>query len=395
MEKDSTASVSNDALTPKQSTPKTADKVNYIDNLKILCTILVILHHAAITYGAPGGWYYQQKTTQVAALFPMTVFVSTDQSFFMGFFFFLSALFVESSYQKKGAAKFTLDRLKRLGIPLVFYSLVISPILNYMVSYYGHGNHYSFLDYIKGYDDWIDFGVMWFVAALLLFNLIYVLIKQIPALNFNIRANIPYGWQLIFVGILLGLFTFCIRLTFHVGWTLKPLGFQLGHFPQYILMFIAGIIASKNKWLNQLDLHKGKISAYIASFLVVIILPAMFVFFIFILKVPGDTFLGGWNSTAITYSLFEQITGLLIMSALLSIAKFKWNFGSPFWRWASANAFGVYVLHPFALIGLALMVKSVNVDPAFKFFFVGPMAVVLMFPLIYILRKIPGVNRII
>jgi hypothetical protein len=58
----------------------------------------VVLHHAFITYGAPGGWYYQQKTDHIAALLPMTMFVATNQSFFMGFFFFLSALFVEPSY---------------------------------------------------------------------------------------------------------------------------------------------------------------------------------------------------------------------------------------------------------------------------------------------------------
>jgi hypothetical protein len=395
MEATSILSTDSNAAVQLQSPAKAKDKVYYIDNLKVLCTILVILHHAAITYGAPGGWYFQQKTTLTAALFPMTMFVSTDQSFFMGFFFFLSALFVEQSYNKKGAIKFILDRLKRLGIPLVFYSLVISPVLIYMVEYFGNDQHYSFIDFIKGYHDWISFGVMWFVAALLLFNLIYVAFKQIPTLNFNIKANIPYGKQLILVGFLLGLFTFCTRLVFHVGWNLQPFGFQLGHWPQYILMFAAGIIASKNKWLDQLDYKKGRVSALLARILVLLVLPVIFVLFIFIIKAPGDSFLGGWNFTSLTYSFWEQITGLLIMSALLSIAKFKWNSASPFMKWLSANAFGVYIFHPFALISLALAVKSVNVDPAFKFFFVGPMAVVLIFPLISLIRKIPGVSSLI
>src|ERR1700761_1318495 len=86
-------------------------KIAYIDNLKVLMIILVVLHHTFITYGAPGGWYYTQKTTQEAALIPMTLFVAVNQSFFMGFFFFLSALFVPSSYDKKGSARFITDRL--------------------------------------------------------------------------------------------------------------------------------------------------------------------------------------------------------------------------------------------------------------------------------------------
>src|ERR1700748_723281 len=124
------------ALIPGQ--PK---KIHYIDTLKVLLTILVVLHHCFITYGAPGGWYYSEKTTQAAAIVPMTIFVSVNQSFFMGFFFFLSAYFIKASYDRKGAAKFTTDRLLRLGIPLVFYSFILSPILSYLVYYFGYGHH--------------------------------------------------------------------------------------------------------------------------------------------------------------------------------------------------------------------------------------------------------------
>ena len=370
-------------------------KIVYLDNLKVLLTILVILHHAAITYGAPGGWYYQQKTTQLAALFPMTVFVSTDQSFFMGFFFFLSALFVVPSYEKKGAVRFILDRLKRLGIPLAFYSLVLSPVLNYIVEHYGYGQHHSFIGYMQGYHHWIDFGVLWFVAALLLFNLVYILIKNIPGFNISIKATVPYGKRLFFIGFLLGLFTFFTRLVFHVGWNLEPFGFQLGHWPQYILLFIAGIIASKNNWLQQLDLKKGKHLARLARFLILIILPAIFVVIIFVLKAPGDNFLGGWNFTSLTYSLWEQMTGTIIMMALLSIASFKWNKTSAFLKWASENAFGAYIFHPLFLIGLSLIIKSINIDPAFKFLFVGPAAAAITFFVVSLIRKIPFVNHII
>ena len=33
----------------------------YIDNLRILLTILVIMHHLAIGYGAPGDWIYNEQ----------------------------------------------------------------------------------------------------------------------------------------------------------------------------------------------------------------------------------------------------------------------------------------------------------------------------------------------
>lgn len=35
------------------------EKIVYIDHLKVVLTVLVIMHHAFITYGAPGGWYWR------------------------------------------------------------------------------------------------------------------------------------------------------------------------------------------------------------------------------------------------------------------------------------------------------------------------------------------------
>src|SRR5690349_12869922 len=139
-------------------------KINYINNLRVLLTILVILHHTSITYGAPGGWYFYDITANETALIIMTLFVAVNQSIFMGFFFFLSALFTESSYLKKGAAKFIADRLKRLGLPLLFYSFIFSPVLNFLIYRVGYGKQASFMQYLKGYNRWVDPGVMWFVA---------------------------------------------------------------------------------------------------------------------------------------------------------------------------------------------------------------------------------------
>jgi len=158
------------APSPSALIPEQSKKILYIDNLKVLLITLVILHHVLNTYGAEGGWYYWQKTTHPAASIPMVVLITINQSFFMGLFFFLSAYFIPSSYNKKGAVRFVKDRLLRLGLPLVFYSFILSPVLIYLVDYFGKGQHITFLQFLGGFHDWIDFGVLWFVAALLLFT---------------------------------------------------------------------------------------------------------------------------------------------------------------------------------------------------------------------------------
>jgi len=64
----------------------------YIDNLRILLTILVIMHHLAIGYGASGNNPYVEagEISTVSSIL-MTLFVAINQSFFMGLFLMLSS----------------------------------------------------------------------------------------------------------------------------------------------------------------------------------------------------------------------------------------------------------------------------------------------------------------
>lgn len=370
-------------------------RIDYVDRLKVLMIVLVILHHTFITYGAPGGWYYTQKTMQQAALIPMTLFVAVNQSFFMGFFFFLSALFVPASYQKKGAARFVSDRLIRLGIPMAFYSLLLGPVMNYLVYYFGYDRHISIIQYLSGYDDWIDFGVLWFAAALLLFNLIYVLWRVIfkPQLSDSLSAKLSAGKILLFA-ISLGIVSFLVRIIFPIGWVLKPVGFQLGHFPQYILMSVLGLMATRNTWIYSITDKDAKRLAGIAGCTIALIFPLFYVLLTW-LKFPSSHFSGGFHWPALLYALWEQVTGLCIMAALLYFARERWYHSSKFSKSLSRSAFAVYIFHPIIVISIALVLKNWTIDPAWKLLVAAPFAVTFSFLLGLILVKIPGVKRII
>jgi len=378
---------------PSALIPDSSKKINYIDHLKVVLTILVVLHHSFITYGAPGGWYYSQKTTHMGALIPMTGFVAINQSFFMGFFFFLSAYFISPSYQKKGAKQFVLDRLKRLGIPLVFYSFILSPVLIYLVYYFGEGHHIGFLQFLGGFDDWIDFGVLWFVAALLLFTLIYVLwhgmIKDRPAKT----LTAPSTGMIILFAVFTGVISFLVRTIFPVGWVLKPLGFQLGHFSQYVALFILGILAYKNNWLSGVTYRTGK---RMLQLIVVLIL--MFpCFYIIKLKtnMPLEWFNGGFHWQALLYAVWEQVIGFAIITRLLIVGREWWNNSSALLSKLSRYTFAVYIFHPLVIISLALCAADWAIDPSVKLLIVAPLAVVGSFLLASVIVLIPGVKKII
>jgi surface polysaccharide O-acyltransferase-like enzyme len=369
---------------------QTKSKIVYIDHLKVALTALVVLHHACVTYGAPGGWYYSEKTTLPGALIAMTVFVATNQAYFMGFFFFLSALFIPPSFHKKGAAIFIKDRLVRLGIPLVFYSFILSPVMNYLVYYYAGEHHITFFQFCSGYDNWVSFGVLWFVVALLLFTFMYILFRRANP----IIRRIPSVNEILFFAAGIGVVSFLVRLVFPVGWVLDPVGFQLGHFPQYIALFIFGIMASNSHWLGQLTYGSHRKSTRIATLLVAVGLPVIFVIKRS-LGNPVEWFSGGFHLESILYAFWEQLTGFAIVTALLCYGKQYWNTPSPFLKQLSRCAFAVYILHPFILIVLSLAIKNWSVDPALKLLIVAPAGLAGSFLLGFIAVKIPGVSRIV
>ncbi|MFG2091960.1 acyltransferase [Streptomyces sp. NPDC048612] len=98
------------------------ERLQYVDNLRITLTALVVLHHTAITYSNFPAWYYTEPT-QDGSRQALGAFVTFNQAFFMGFLFMVAGYFTPPSYDRKGARLFYRDRLKRLGIPLLYVLL--------------------------------------------------------------------------------------------------------------------------------------------------------------------------------------------------------------------------------------------------------------------------------
>ncbi len=380
-------------MSPHPPAWKVQSKIYYLDYDRILLTALVILHHVFITYGAPGGWYFRQPTTDAVAKVGLTLVVATNQSFFMGLFFLLSSYFIEPSYRRKGAKTFVLDRLKRLGIPLVFYSLVLSPIMNFLVYRYGHHQQVTFPAFITGYDHWIDPGVLWFVAALLLFNLLYVLLRPGSLLQQH-PIKLPSFAGILGFAIAVGLISFLVRLVFPVGWVWQPVGFQLCYFPQYAAFFMVGLLAQQNHWLDQLSSQTGKKFFKIALVAIFVVFPLLFIVTTKLSLAMAD-FNGGWNGQSLVLCFWEQITGVSISIALLSYSRQHWNVKSAFFSKVARSTYSTYILHPLVVIGLSLLLAEVSIEPVVKLLIVAPLALLLSFTVGRLALRIPGADTIL
>lgn len=362
----------------------------YIDNLRIFLISLVVLHHLSITYGAPGGWYYNEFQAGFPEILPMSMFVATNQAFFMGMFFFISAFFIVPSLVRKGTATFLKDRLKRLGIPLLIFFFILSPLTIFIHNRFVEGADVTLLNYILSLNK-TGFGPLWFVEALLIFTLIYMVARQF---NFQIKIKFPKTPVLLLFAFITGILQFLIRLKLPVGWSMAFANFQIPFFMQYIFLFAFGIITYQNNWFDEVTVKMGKRWFWFAQVLIFIGFPLLF-----ILGGAAETgtvnFMGGMKWQSLGYAIWEQFLAVSLIIGLIGIFKKRFNSQGNLAKKLSDSAYGVFIFHAPLIVGLSALFRPWDIFPPLKFLVLAPLALIVCFSFAFMIRKIPGTGKII
>jgi glucans biosynthesis protein C len=372
----------------------------YIDNLRLVMIIFVVMIHTAVTYSGLGSWYYKEGAQLDAlSMFLFGLPQAFTQAYFMGLLFLVAGYFVPGAFDKKGFRRFINDRLVRLGIPALIYMLVIHPFILYtlldlswvrpkpgIASFYA--NYITSLDFAGGS------GPLWFAIALLLFSLVYGLLRLFsrkpvkPAEETKITHI-----QVIGLIALVSAAAFCIRLILPVGTSVVNM--QLCNFAQYIALFSLGIQAYRRQWLNRTP------AAFGMRWLTLTLIASPLIFLAIILGGGAldnglDAYNGGWNWQSAAYALWETFTGIGLSIGLLTFFREKLNHQSRLVKILSDNSFAVYVFHAPVLIAIALLLQPLVLHPLAKFFLVAPLAVIATFALTYfVLRRIPLLKKVI
>jgi glucans biosynthesis protein C len=92
---------------------RTSTRLLFVDNIRVLLTVLVVLFHLMITYAGTGDWYYMEGREDTITGALGAWFLAVNQAYFMGLFLLISAYLMPGSYDRKGAARFLKDRLIR------------------------------------------------------------------------------------------------------------------------------------------------------------------------------------------------------------------------------------------------------------------------------------------
>jgi hypothetical protein len=239
------------------------------------------------------------------------------------------------------------------------------------------------------------FGPMWFVWFLLLATGAYLIwtAYRPPAVPGSVQLRPFPGFAAIAgFGLLLGTLTAFVRIFFPIGSTWL-FNFQLPFFTQYIALFIVGIMAADNRWLDAIPDRVGK-ACTLAALALIAIQP----FFVHAaLGSPAGISLitGGLQWQSMLYAFWEQMACVMIITALLWIFSRYLNSQGPVTGAMAADSYTVYVFHPVILISLSLAFVNVDLPQLAKFAIVLPLAIAFSFLLAHLIRAVPGVDRVL
>ena len=369
-----------------------ATRLRWIDNLRILLTILVILLHLSIAYGAPGDWYYNEiGPVSTASEVLLTLFVAINQAFFMGLFFMISSYFIPASLERKGAGPYLLDRLRRLGIPILFYALLVNPLLAAFLLTRDGGGYWGVLR--DRYVELIGVGPTWFLEALLLFTVALLMWRRFSPPSAAVGVASPPDAAIGLVAVGLAVATFVVRIWLPVGWWLEPIHFQIAHFPQYVTLFALGVVAHRRGWFEGLSESQGRL-----WFRVVLALVAAFPpLFAAGGGLEGDVepFLGGLHWQQAAFALWEQ--GMCVAIVVTLLVQFRKRFvgQGTLGRTMSSAAYATYILHAPVITVLAVGLDGIEIELGIKFLLVAPLAVSASFLVGYLAKRLPIARNIL
>jgi len=387
---------------------KPRQTVDYINNIKIFLTFIVILHHCAAPFSALPAYLTLTNDMNNWGTIILALFIDTNASYFMGLFFFYSGYFVPKSYDKKGRYNFLFDRVKRLGVPFVVYSFLLGPYLQNGLLHVFFG-----LDFPSGTS---NCGPTWFLNTLMTFSIVYAF-----ACGENWSPKIECPSLLGFFGfsILTGAMT-TIVLLFANGtdfFFAVPMFWQ--DFPTFPIYFFGGAIAQRNNWMDTLR-QKSRRAIYSWTVAAFVLNACCKMFYV-------GRFLGGSTPSTGEFVVIQIIQGIIYKGILqvgicLAVSVFFMDhcnrkyWCTPFFSKAMYTAYIIQFALPMLIaIKLWFVILKATGNVAYRddttsvssmyitnsnlifpgWLLISAISLLINWPLAYAIRSIPGFSQVL
>ena len=335
------------------------ERRNDIDWLRVLAMLMIFLFHCARFFD---GGFWHVKNNQLT--FGADVFVRVVGQWIMPLFFVLSAISTCHALSHRTDRQFVGERIRRLGVPFVFGTLVLIPPQVY-IERVSHAQFVgSFIEFLPHYfDGWYGFGGnfawmglhLWYLEMLFIFSLLALLlfrylkretvqhsISRIASFFQMPGAIFLFALPLVVVEMLVNLQPDGVGRRDFGGWSL----------PVYLVLFILGyLIAFDSQFKTSIEKHR-------AIALVLAVITTAVGFFLLTSGCSDRTYL---------FAILRTFNSWFWLVAILGFGSRYLDFSNGLLRYANEAVLPFYVLHQTVIVIIAYHIANWDMSVLAKY----------------------------
>lgn len=343
----------------------TSNRLDFMDNLKLFIILLMLVFHTAMSYMefAPSWWYVDNPDHSIG----FTVFVLWADVFIMPIMFFISGYFGIKSLSRHSGKDFWNSKLIRIIIPWVFGTIIIAPLIAYMMFAsrdvaLPFVQYYTTLFWGEAYQQ----AHYWYLGALTaLYLLLFIAIKIKPSLLQQTPAPvIPSRFTFIIAILIVSAASGWILCHLPDGVWIHPLYIlvlQPSRVPMYLVVFFMGAMAWREHWFEKDGYMPEQVSMVVlfGVMSLVYIITALFPQFL-------EAGLDPWQSI-FAGALIKTIFCFTAMFGLLGFFGTSLNFTGKKLSSFAKTSYPIYYVHQIFTMNLVWLLKPLELSLYIKY----------------------------
>ena len=336
------------------------NRIHWMDNLRTIIILLVVLYHVGGVYEAAGMWGWFWIVDDPATIAWVGIVGIVFDIFVMPTIFFISGYLTPASLKNKTGWQFLKGRFRRLMIPWVIAVFTLIPLYKVIFLYSRNlpQEHWSTYSHITNPNsqNWL-----WFLPVLFVFNVLYLLLSKADISIPNISLK----------GAVLAIFLIGFAYSFVIGgilgfrsWTLTPLiDFENERLLVYFLTFLLGALCFRQNVFAEKPQSK---TLYTVVNSIAWIPVTMHIFArLFPLFYPE-----GFSITPL-YRLIWWLSFYLSLLCLVYVMiETFWRYldrTGRVWSELNKNSYGVYIIHVIVIGVFGTLLLNLNLPAVVKY----------------------------
>jgi hypothetical protein len=352
---------------------------------------VVIVAHVVMIWTGVGTWVFREGPVREPLHSVLSLLMVVVGLCGLALFFVIAGLFTPRSLQRKGARRFLFDRTVRLGVPMLFFVIVLSPFVEY-AGPDGIGwkrGFAAFIVHIWWPPVLAVLGPTWFLGVLLLFSFAYAAVRSFMPTPTSHRGPMTVK-HIVLIAAGIGVASYFVRIG--VPPTQERWHGALGQAPAWVGGFTLGVLGGERDWFDSLPPALLRASRRLTLALLAGLVPVILL--VVSQGAPG-AFLGGGTWLSLAVAVVEGVILVSLSLWLLDVFRRRYDHQGRLTREMSRAAYAAFILHQIVLVGLVLAIHQLSWPSAVDFLAVAVLGVAVSFGLGALVLRLPGVRLVV